>query len=98
MILALSRGETPADAAGLRAESPVAFDRTTSMPIPLHSLHLHGSRERERVAALPLAHARGCNPTSPRPGNLAQNAQDLQFQNLKLVPRPQADIRHLETK
>ena len=46
------------------------FDRTTSMPIPLRSIHLRRSRERERVEAHPLAHARGHSPTEPKPGSV----------------------------
>jgi hypothetical protein len=55
--------------AGLRPKSPAAFDRINSMPIPLHSLHLRRSRERERVEEHPLAHARGHNPTRPKPAS-----------------------------
>ena len=48
---------------------PRAFDQPISMPILLQPLHLPRSRERERVEALPLAHARGYTPTKPFSGH-----------------------------
>jgi hypothetical protein len=45
--------------------SPGAFDRTTSMPIPLHSLHLRSSRERERVATAQPSRSKPWSPLAP---------------------------------
>ncbi len=47
----------------------MTFDRTTLVPISVRFINLLRGRERERVDALPLAHARGYNLAKPEPAS-----------------------------